>query len=108
MNLRFIIGAIVIPIMSALFIAGGMAAMAFDTGGCGTGVTVPAGPINVAFCILDKVSLDLLAGMSLQAAFVDAATRCLGSPSAENVAEVSKMWDAHIAATERLRADGGK
>jgi hypothetical protein len=34
MNLRTIVGTIVIPIMSAIFIAGGMASIAFDTTGC--------------------------------------------------------------------------
>jgi hypothetical protein len=67
MNLRFIIGAIVIPIISALFIAGGMAAIAFDTAGCTPAQQAILGQVETI--ILD----DLAMGKTLTAIEADVA-----------------------------------
>jgi len=82
---------------------------AADLMGCGTAVspTVPPTIVDTGSCILDVVGKDLLAGDSIEVAIADAATRCLGSASEDNKAQVRALWAAHLAAEVRERTDGG-
>jgi hypothetical protein len=81
--------------------------IAFATMRCAPGTTVPPQVVDTGICILERVSEDLLAGLTIQVALEDAATRCLGSPTPANVAQVQAIWSAHLAAEVRLH-DAGK
>jgi hypothetical protein len=67
MNLRNIVGMVVIPIMSALFLSGAMAAIAFDTAGCTPAQQAVLGQVEQI--ILD----DLAMGKTLTAIEADVA-----------------------------------
>jgi hypothetical protein len=62
---------------------------------------------NTASCLIDTISKDLLAGMSLPSALEDATIRCLGSATPANVTAASQVWSSHKAAEQR-EVDGGK
>ena len=83
--------------------AGGVAITA-----CPPGATVPPTVVDTGACVLDVVSKDMLAGMAFPQAVEDAAIKCFGGASAENVAKVQSLWASHLAASDRMRGlDGG-
>jgi hypothetical protein len=60
---------------------------------CQPGTTVPPVVITDATCLVGWITVDLEHGMGLPAALADAATRCLGSASAENVARARSEYE---------------
>ncbi len=87
--------ALVIPM---IFVGGTWIAA---TAACQPGTTVPPVVITDATCLVGWTTVDLEHGMSLPAALADAASRCLGSASAENVA---RARSEHERATTALKA----
>ena len=78
--------------------------------GCtpGGSPTIPPTVANVGQCVFDTVSKDMLSGMSFPAAVEDAAIKCLGSASPDNLTQVQNLWGSAKAAFERTRGlDGG-
>ena len=98
---HFALGALLsgVGVFGGVFLAG--------ADGCVNGQpVVPPTVVDVGDCILRIVSTDLLSGMGLPQAEVDAANRCLGSPSSENVAQVEKLWTSHRSAEAREHEAG--
>jgi hypothetical protein len=91
-----------------LLVAACAVAIAVLLSACPPGTPVPPVVIDVATCVLDVISKDLLAGQSIEVAVADAAVKCFGSASAANKQAVRDLWSAHTAAMIRDRAiDGG-
>lgn len=104
LSAHFLFGNVIIPTAAALVLVASM----FSITACPPG-SPPVGPIiDVATCVLDVVSKDLLAGMSIDVAIADAAVKCFGTASAANITQARTLWSAHLAAEARERADGGK
>jgi hypothetical protein len=59
-------------------------------------------------CILRIVSVDVAGGMPLESAFIDAAIKCFGSISPENIDAARRLWMASISATDRVRSSANR
>ncbi len=68
---------------------------------CAPGTTVPPVIVTDATCLAGWITVDLENGMGLPAALADAATRCLGSASAENVARAQAEYEKAMAALRK-------
>ena len=68
---------------------------------CAPGTTVPPVIVTDATCLAGWITVDLENGMALPAALADAATRCLGSASAENVARAQAEYEKATAALRK-------
>lgn len=76
--------------------------------GCQNGqLAIPPSIGDPGVCILRVMGADLAANMTFEAAALDAAVRCLGSGSSENVAKVQALWGAHKAEELRELDAGG-
>ena len=68
---------------------------------CPPGTNVPPVIVTDATCLAGWITVDLENGMALPAALADAATRCLGSASAENVARAQAEYEKATAALRK-------
>ena len=68
---------------------------------CAPGTNVPPVIVTDATCLAGWITVDLENGMALPAALADAATRCLGSASAENVARAQAEYEKATAALRK-------
>lgn len=77
------------------------AALVWTQPACTNPPQLPPSVSAAGRCIIDTISLDLLAHMTWEEAAADAALRCLGKASPENIAEITSLWQAHKAAELR-------